>query len=82
MLVPYPFLSLSLFAHKLTLVKVEKRKQEKKLKKMAVFCEEIIEEPKDGNGVIRIEEKKQETKQQCHIIKQKQTKIQKAMSYS
>ena len=48
---------------------------------MAAFCEEIIEEPKDGNGVIRIKEKKQETKKWCHIIKQEQTKTNKTMSY-
>ena len=68
--------------HKLTLVIVEKRKQEKKLKKTAAFWEEIIEEPKDGNNVIGIKEKKQETKKRCRIIKQEQSKIHKAMSYS
>ena len=51
------------------------------MKKMAAFCEEIVEEPKDGNGVIMINEKKQETKKQCRIIKQEQTKIHKAMLY-
>ena len=75
----HTYFSFSLFA--CALVNVEKRKQEKKLKKTAAFCEEIVEEPRDGNGVIMINEKKLETKKRCRIIIQEQTKINKMMSY-